>query len=55
MELNHKSPCHVLLVGAGLAGLASALALRKAGHRATVFERMPKLRQVRFSSSTLTT
>lgn len=31
-------PQHVLIVGAGLAGLASAYLLKQAGHRATIFE-----------------
>lgn len=38
--------CHVLVVGCGLSGLASALALAQAGHRVTVFERSAKLQEV---------
>jgi salicylate hydroxylase len=36
----------VLIVGCGLSGLASALALAQAGHRVTVFERSAKLQEV---------
>lgn len=36
----------VLIVGCGLSGLASALALAQAGHRVTVFERNAKLQEV---------
>lgn len=36
----------VLVVGGGLSGMASALALRQAGHDVTVFERMPELKEV---------
>ena len=37
---------HVLAVGCGLSGLASALALAQTGHRVTVFERSSKLQEV---------
>lgn len=36
----------VLIVGCGLSGLASALALAQAGHRVTVFERSVRLQEV---------
>ena len=36
----------IAIVGAGLGGLAAALFLRQAGHRATVYEQAPVLREV---------
>lgn len=38
--------CRVLIIGGGLAGLASAIAITLAGHEALIFERMPVLREV---------
>ena len=38
--------CHFLVVGCGLSGLASALALAQTGHRVTVFERSSELQEV---------
>ncbi|KAI1345329.1 FAD binding domain-containing protein [Xylaria sp. FL0043] len=35
----HIHACHVVIIGGGLAGLASAISLHRAGHRATVLER----------------
>src|SRR5947209_4747871 len=36
----------VLVVGGGIGGLAAALALRRVGIRASVFERAPEIREV---------
>lgn len=41
-----QSPCHVLIVGCGLGGLASAIGIRKAGHEVTVLERAAELQEV---------
>ncbi len=38
----HRQP-HALIVGAGIGGLAAAIALRQAGFTAEVFERAPKM------------
>lgn len=35
------SPIHVLIVGAGLSGLVTAISVSLAGHKATVFEQFP--------------
>lgn len=43
---NMAYKCHVLVVGCGLSGLASALALAQTGHRVTVFERSLELQEV---------
>ena len=37
---------HVIVAGAGIAGLTAALALTRAGLRATVFEQAPKLEEI---------
>lgn len=38
--------CQVAIVGAGLAGLATAAALSRHGHTVNVYERMPELSEV---------
>lgn len=37
---------NILIIGGGLCGLATALALRQAGHNVRVFERAPELKEV---------
>lgn len=37
---------NIAIVGAGIAGLATAVALARDGHRVTVFESRPKLSEV---------
>ena len=41
-----KPRCCILIIGGGLAGLATAIALRLANHEAIVFERAPELKEV---------
>lgn len=41
-----KVPLNILLVGAGLGGLATAIALTQSGHKVTVFEQTPVLGEV---------
>lgn len=38
---------NIIIVGAGLGGLAAAIALARRGHRITVFEQAPELGEVR--------
>lgn len=46
-------PYHVLIIGAGLGGLAAAIGIKKAGRDVTVLEKMPELREVRTSFAPL--
>lgn len=41
-----KTKLNILVVGAGLGGLATAVALRRRGHHVTVFEQAPQLMEV---------
>ncbi|KAK1996099.1 FAD binding domain-containing protein [Colletotrichum falcatum] len=41
-----RPPLSIFIVGCGLSGLASALALAQAGHHVTVFERSAKLQEI---------
>lgn len=48
---NHLRPVFsVVVVGCGLGGMASALALAEAGHQVAVIERSPELQEVKFQS-----
>ena len=42
-----KASFHVLIVGAGLVGLGTAILLRKAGYKVTILERDSELRELR--------
>ncbi len=41
-----KVPLKVIIAGAGLGGLATAIALARRGHSVTVFEQAPELAEV---------
>ena len=45
-HIQSRPCCSVLVVGAGLGGLAAAIGIRKAGHDVIVLERMGELREV---------
>lgn len=38
--------CHVIIIGAGLGGLATAIAIRKAGHKVTILEQAAELSEI---------
>lgn len=40
------NPLHIIFVGAGLGGLAAAIATRQAGHNVTICEQAPALGEV---------
>lgn len=50
MTVAQQNPLHVVIVGAGLGGLAAAIATRQAGHNVTICEQAPALGEVRFSN-----
>lgn len=48
-NVSQQCSCDILIIGGGLAGLAIAIALAQAGHKITIFERMPVHREVNVS------
>ena len=38
--------CHVVIIGAGLGGLAAGIGILQAGHRVSILERAPILNEV---------
>src|SRR5262245_34415360 len=51
--LQAKVKLNVIIAGAGLGGLATAIALRKRGHTVTVFERAPEIGEAWFRTATV--
>jgi len=49
-EIPQRPVFSILVIGCGLSGLASALALSQAGHHVTVFERSTVLQEVRITN-----
>ena len=47
MGSNSKSICSIGIIGGGIAGVAAAIAVAKAGHHATVFEQAMELEEAR--------
>lgn len=45
--------CNVAVVGCGLAGVATALAIQRAGHHTTIFEQASGVNEVRIGLQTL--
>lgn len=43
---NRSLELQVVVVGAGMAGLATAISLRKSGHKVTVLEQAPEFGEV---------
>lgn len=43
--------CHVIVIGAGLGGLATAIAISKAGHKVTILEQAAELSEVIYPRS----
>jgi salicylate hydroxylase len=41
-----KLKLDIIVVGAGLGGLATAIALQQSGHKVTIFEQTPELGEV---------
>lgn len=46
VNMTAKCQLDVIIVGAGMGGLGTALALRQAGHRVTVLEQAPEFVEV---------
>lgn len=53
-EGTKSKPCYrVIIIGAGIGGLAAAIGISKAGHDVVILERMPELREVLHHRCTL--
>lgn len=49
-QMSSNRSCHIIIIGGGLAGLATALGLRNGGHEVTVLERVPEFSKVSLKS-----